>query len=77
MRDKDDVVFYGKIGTAGSVKAKEFETEEECINEANKLIASKRKKGYTDPCPGEDYIKEKTITEEEFWELLVSYKNER
>ena len=33
-----------KIGTAGSVKAKEFETEEECMNEANKLVASKRKK---------------------------------
>ncbi len=28
------------------------------------------KKGYTDPCPGENYIKEKTITEEEFGELL-------
>ncbi len=29
------------------------------MNEANKLVASKRKKGYTDPLPGEDYIKEK------------------
>lgn len=70
VKEKDYVVFYGKIGTAGSVKAKEFETEEECMNEANKLVASKRKKGYIDPLPGEDYIKEKTITEEEFWELL-------
>ncbi|OFC99803.1 hypothetical protein BTGOE5_22460 [Bacillus thuringiensis] len=70
VKEKDYVVFYGKIGTAGSVKAKEFETEGECMKEANKLVASKRKKGYTDPCPGEDYIKEKTITEEEFWELL-------
>lgn len=48
------------------MKAKEFKTEEECIKEANKLIASKRKKGYTNPIAGEDYIKEKTITEEEF-----------
>ncbi len=70
VKESDYVVFYGKIGTAGSVKAKEFETEEECMEEANKLVASKRKKGYTDLCPGEDYIKEKTITEEEFWELL-------
>ncbi|MCI4251185.1 DUF4240 domain-containing protein [Bacillus thuringiensis] len=70
VKEKDYVVFYGKIGTAGSVKAKEFETEEECMKEANKLVASKRKKGYIDPIQGEDYIKEKTITEEEFWELL-------
>ncbi|OTY50172.1 hypothetical protein BK742_00745 [Bacillus thuringiensis serovar pingluonsis] len=28
MRYKDYVVFYGEIGTAGIVKAKEFETEE-------------------------------------------------
>ncbi|PEZ90397.1 hypothetical protein CN374_12365 [Bacillus cereus] len=29
MRYKDYVVFYGEIGTAGRVKAKEFETEEQ------------------------------------------------
>ncbi|PEP22257.1 hypothetical protein CN580_18795 [Bacillus wiedmannii] len=29
MRYKDYVVFYGEIGTAGSVKVKEFETEEQ------------------------------------------------
>ena len=44
VKEKDYVVFYGKIGTAGSVKAKEFETEEECMKEATKLVASKRKK---------------------------------
>ena len=69
VKEKDYVVFYGKIGTAGSVKAKEFETEEECMKEANKLVASKRKRIYR-PYSREDYIKEKTITEEEFWELL-------
>lgn len=74
VKDKDYVVFYGKIGTAGSIKAKEFEAEEECIKEANRLVASKRKKGYTDPLLGEEYIKEKTITEEEFWELLARAK---
>ena len=52
VKEKDYVVFYGKIGTAGSLKAKEFETEEECMKEANKLVASKRKKGYTDPFLG-------------------------
>ena len=69
VKEKDFVVFYGKIGTAGSVKAKEFETDEECMKEANKLVASKRKRIYR-PYSREDYIKEKTITEEEFWELL-------
>ncbi|GAB6549019.1 MULTISPECIES: hypothetical protein [Bacillus] len=29
MRYKDYVVFYGEIGSAGNVKAKEFETEEQ------------------------------------------------
>ena len=29
MRYKDYVVFYGEIGTAGNVKEKEFETEEQ------------------------------------------------
>lgn len=70
VKEKEYVVFYGKIGTAGSVKAKEFESEEVCQKEANKLIASKRKKGYVDSADGESYIKEKTITEEQFWELL-------
>ena len=52
VKEKDYVVFYGKIGTAGSVKAKEFETEEECMNEANKLVASKRKKDIQTRCLG-------------------------
>ncbi len=58
VKEKDYVVFYGKIGTAGSVKAKEFKTEEECMKEANKLVASKRKRIYR-PVAWEDYIKEK------------------
>ncbi len=59
VKEKEYVVFYGKIGTAGSVKAKEFESEEVCQKEANKLIASKRKKGYVDSADGESYIKKK------------------
>jgi predicted DNA-binding WGR domain protein len=39
----------------------DYETEEECMKEANKLVASKRKKGYTDPFPGEDYIKHNVV----------------
>ena len=40
--------FTEKLAQLAGVKAKEFETEEECMNEANKLVASKRK-GYIDP----------------------------
>jgi predicted DNA-binding WGR domain protein len=39
-------VTYGKIGTVGGVKTKEFESPEKCEKEANKLIQSKLKKGY-------------------------------
>ncbi|PGM55744.1 hypothetical protein CN949_01925 [Bacillus thuringiensis] len=37
MRYKDYVVFYREIGIAGSVKAKEFETEEQSEEVAIKL----------------------------------------
>jgi len=40
------VVNYGKTGTIGKYRIKEFDSEEECENEAKKLIASKLKKGY-------------------------------
>ena len=39
-------VNYGKTGTIGKYQMKWFDTEEECKKEANKLIASKVKKGY-------------------------------
>lgn len=74
MKEKDYVVFYGKIGIVGSVKVKEFEIEEECMNEVNKLVVFKCKKGYIDLLFGEDYIKEKMIIEEEFWELFYCVK---
>ncbi|SNR14412.1 STM4015 family protein [Tenacibaculum jejuense] len=39
-------VTYGKIGTQGVQKDKTFNSEEEALKDANKLIASKEKKGY-------------------------------
>lgn len=39
-------VNYGKTGTIGKYQIKEFDSAEECKKEANKLIASKKKKGY-------------------------------
>ena len=40
------VVNYGKTGSIGKYQVKEFDSEEECEKEANKLIESKLKKGY-------------------------------
>ncbi|MEM6956029.1 MAG: WGR domain-containing protein [Myxococcota bacterium] len=39
-------VRYGKIGTAGQSKTKEFSSHDEALRAAEKLIASKKKKGY-------------------------------
>ncbi|MGB1295935.1 MAG: WGR domain-containing protein [Flavobacteriales bacterium] len=38
---------YGKIGSEGQSKTKKFDTEEKAKKEAEKLIAQKKKKGYT------------------------------
>ena len=39
-------VNYGKIGTIGKVQVKSFESDLECMNEFEKLIRQKLKKGY-------------------------------
>jgi uncharacterized protein YfeS/predicted DNA-binding WGR domain protein len=44
--DSNLLVNYGKSGTIGKFQIKEFDSNEECEKEANKLIASKIKKGY-------------------------------
>ena len=45
---KELMVNYGKTGTNGTYQIKAFDSEALCNKEANKLIASKTKKGYTD-----------------------------
>lgn len=40
------LVNYGKTGSIGKFQIKEFDSNEECEKEANKLIESKIKKGY-------------------------------
>ena len=42
------VVTFGKLGTAGQTSEKSFDSEEKCKKEADKLIAEKTKKGYTE-----------------------------
>ncbi|WP_343563763.1 DUF6493 family protein [Sphingobacterium sp.] len=41
-------VTYGRNGTAGQSKSKTFESEEACLKDAEKLIAEKTKKGYSE-----------------------------
>ena len=41
-------VNYGKYGSIGKYEVKEFDSEEECSKEAEKLIRSKVKKGYSE-----------------------------
>lgn len=44
--DLNFAVNFGKYGTIGKYQIKEFISEDECVKEAEKLIASKLKKGY-------------------------------
>ena len=57
-------VNYGKMGTIGTYKVKDFDNEEMCEKEAKKLIASKTKKGYQ-PNPGFDAGKHFYLDDEE------------
>lgn len=44
----DFVVNFGKTGTNGRFQIKEFDSEDECLKEAEKMIAQKIKKGYVE-----------------------------
>ena len=44
--DCELMVNYGKTGVTGKYEIKEFDTVKECEKEAQKLINSKKKKGY-------------------------------
>jgi len=54
---KDFTTSWGRIGTAGQSNTKSFYSEDECKYQANKLIASKVKKGYV-PAISEEIIKD-------------------
>ena len=48
-KDKTDLyVNWGRIGTDGQTQLKEFDSVEACEKEYDKLVESKRKKGYVD-----------------------------
>ena len=44
-------VRYGRIGTDGQTQTKHFDTPEQATHHAEKLIASKIKKGYAEVAP--------------------------
>lgn len=44
----DFAVNYGKFDSIGKFEIKDFDTEEECLKQAEKLIHSKKKKGYVE-----------------------------
>lgn len=71
---KSYTLTYGKIGTVGAVKVKNFETEEACQKDADKLIKSKLKKGYTPAGPVDQVVKESSMSEILFWEILKTAK---
>ena len=61
----DFSVNYGKSGSIGKFEIKEFETEEECLKQAEKLIRSKEKKGYVEDT-GFDFMNKIYIDSEEY-----------
>ena len=67
-------ITYGKIGTVGAIKVKSFDSEEACQKDADKLIKSKLKKGYTPANPVDQVMKESSMSEIVFWEILNSAK---
>jgi len=46
VNKNEHTVTYGRVGTDGTSKTKSFADEEESLKQANKLVASKKKKGY-------------------------------
>ncbi len=66
-------VHFGRLGTEGSVNEKTFDSPEKCEKEAEKLIAAKTKKGYTEVEEGDvkeakDEAKKFYLTSEDVWD---------
>jgi len=68
-------VTFGKTGTKGRETVKEYASEQECIQETEKLIAQKLKKGYFEIKEGEPIPEKRIISDAEreeiyFWEAI-------
>lgn len=67
-------ITYGKAGTCGVTKKKQFETTDECIKESQKLIKAKLKIGYRFSQSSQLVVKNRSITEGLFWATLSTAK---
>ncbi len=73
-------LIFGKIGTNGRVVLKKYTNKEECLNETNKLISQKLKKGYTELMENEAIPKKVEISadkkaEVSFWNAISKSNN--
>ncbi|CAA9196102.1 DUF6493 family protein [Flavobacterium collinsii] len=66
-------VTYGKNGTAGTSQTKTFSTNEECLKTAEKLLAEKIKKGYSETGEVTIISKAKTAKTNNTDEILEEY----
>ncbi|MBT2640524.1 DUF4240 domain-containing protein [Bacillus sp. ISL-39] len=72
---KSYTITYGKIGTVGAVKVKSFHSEEACQQEAEKMIKSKMRKGYIPANAVDQVMKEGSMSDPVFWELIQTAKH--
>lgn len=63
--ESEFVVNFGKTGTSGRYQIKEFDSDEACEKEAEKLIVQKMKKGYTEN-PDFDFVHHLYFDDEEY-----------
>ena len=73
-RDSKLVIHFGKVDTAGRMQVKEFASAEACEAEAEKLIRAKLKKGYKPLTCSMQVMKDSTMSEDLFWELIKKAK---
>ncbi len=81
VNGKSHTVRYGAVETNGQERTKAFESEEKALKDAEKLIASKKKKGYEEvekPTPKEEVAeKEPSATEQKKNALIAHFWNAR
>ncbi len=75
IRDKSQIITFGKVNTQGRQTLKKFDTLQECINDTEKLILQKEKKGYLEIIDSEVFPnKEELLLEQQeenfFWEII-------
>ncbi len=72
------IVRWGKIGTNGRSKEKDFKNTEECSKEIEKLVKEKLRKAYTEISDLKNIPEKKTpdykpMDEDVFWEIIASF----